>query len=81
MLIVLLALAIVGWLARDSIVQMFATATGGASKAESRVQPAPPVDATQATPTAATHVERARSAEDIVLQRAQQTGKRTDAAQ
>jgi|SRR5688572_10096698 len=81
MLIILIALAIVGWLARDSIKQMFATATSGASKAESRIQAAPPVDTTQATPAAATPVERARSAEEIVLQRAGQTGKRIDAAQ
>ena len=79
LLIVLVALAIVGWLARDSIRQMFATMTSGATKAESRVQP-PPVDATQATPAAATPVERARSVEDTVLQRAQQSGSRIDAA-
>ena len=80
MLIVLIALAIVGWLARDSIVQMFGSMTRGSSKLEARVQPAP-VDATPATPTAARPVERARAAEDIVLQRAEQTGKRIDAAQ
>ena len=82
LLIVLVALAIVGWLARDSIKQMFATVTGGAGKSESRMQAAPPpVDATQATPAAAMPVERARSVEDTVLQRAQQSGSRIDAAQ
>jgi hypothetical protein len=80
-LIVLIALAIVGFLARDSIRQMFASVTGGATKAESRVQPAPPADATQATPALAAPVERARSVEESVLQRAGQTGKRIDAAQ
>ena len=82
LLVILIALAIVGWLARDSIKQMFATVTGGAGKSESRMQAAPPpVDATQATPAAAMPVERARSVEDTVLQRAQQSGSRIDAAQ
>ena len=81
LLIVLVALAIVAFLARDSIKQMFATVTSGAGKAASRVQPTPPADATQAAPAASTPVERARSAEEIVLQRAGQTGKRIDAAQ
>jgi len=81
MLIVLIALAIVGWLARDSIAQWFGSMTRGAGTAQSRVQAAPPVDATQATPSAAAPVDRARSVEETVLQRAGQTGQRIDAAQ
>ena len=81
MLIVLIALAIVGWLARDSIMQLFGSITRGAGAAQSQVQGAPPVDATQATPSAGVPIERARSAEETILQRAEQTGKRIDAAQ
>ena len=81
LLIVLIALAIVGWLARDSIAQLFGSKTRGAGTAQSRVQLAPPVDAVQATPSAVAPIDRARSAEDILLERAGQTGKRIDAAQ
>ena len=81
LLVVLIALAIVGWLARDSIKQMFAAVTSGTGKGQSHVPPAPPVDRAQATPSPAAPVDRARSAEEIVLQRAGETGKRIDAAQ
>lgn len=67
--IVLIALAIVAFLARDAIVAMLGTVTS-APAAESRLPPAArtPIDATQATPVIATPVERARAVDGVVQQ-------------
>ena len=67
MLVILIALAIVGWLARDTIMQMFGGLTRGAGKGAPQVGAVPPPagDATSATPAGATPVERARGVEDV----------------
>ena len=80
-LIILIALAIVAWLARDSILQYVGTLNRSVPKAETRLPPGAQAggDATQATPTPTTPVERARSVEDVVRQQFEQTGKRIDA--
>jgi hypothetical protein len=80
-LIVLVALAIVAYLARDSLMQLFGTLSRASNSAESRLpagaRPAP--DATQSVPAPAAPVERARAVEDVVRQQYEQLGKRIDA--
>jgi hypothetical protein len=80
-LIVLVALAIVAYLARDSLMQLFGTVTRATASAESRLPPGaqPASDATQATPAPAAPVERARAVEDVVRQQYELLGKRIDA--
>ena len=80
-LILLIALAIVAWLARDSILQYVGTLNRSVPKAETRLPPGaqPAGDATQATPSPASPVERARNVEDVVRQHFEQAGKRSDA--
>ena len=70
MLIILIALAIVGWLGRDAIMQMFGGLTRGAGKGAPQIEAAQPPagDPTSANPAAATPVERARGVEDVVRQ-------------
>lgn len=80
-LIVLVALAIVAYLARDSLMQVFGTLPRATAAGDARLPPgarqAP--DATQATPAPAAPVERARAVEDVVRQQYEQMGKRIDA--
>lgn len=78
-LIVLVALAIVAYLARDSLMQMFGTVTRAAGSGDARVGAQPAPDATQATPAPAAPIERARAVEGIVRQQFDQLGKRIDA--
>lgn len=81
LLVVLVALAIVGYLARDSILQYVGTLNRSIPKGDSRLPAGaqPAVDATQATQAPAAPVERARAVEDVVRQQYEQTGKRIDA--
>ncbi len=80
-LIVLVALAIVAYLARDSLIQAFGTVTRATAAGDARLPAGaqPPSDATQSTSTHAAPVERARAVEDIVRQQHEQMGKRIDA--
>lgn len=80
-LIVLVALAIVGYLARDSILRYVGTFNRNAAAGDARLPAgAQPVsDATQATPASSVPVERARAVEDVVRQQSEQMGKRIDA--
>ena len=80
-LIVLVALAIVAYLARDSLLQMFGTVTRATAVGDARLPAGaqPESDATQATPAPASPVERARAVEDLVRQQSEQMGKRIDA--
>jgi hypothetical protein len=83
LLIVLVALAIVAFLARDSIRQMFGSLTQGASQSEMRGRTAQPPtpEGSASTPVPTAPVERARTVEDVVRQQAEQAGMRIDAAQ
>jgi hypothetical protein len=80
-LIVLVALAIVAYLARDSLLQMFGTLPRATAVGDARLPAGahPASDATQATPVPAVPVERARAVEEVVRQQYEQTGKRIDA--
>ena len=78
-LIILVALAIVAYLARDSLMQMFGTVTRAAASGDERVGAQPGPDATQALSAPAAPVERARGVEDVVRQQVDQLGKRIDA--
>jgi type II secretory pathway component PulJ len=82
LLIVLVALAIVAYLARDSLLQAFGmlsrAPTVGNARLPAGVQPAS--DATQASPVLAAPVERAHAVEDVVRRQAEQLGKRIDAS-
>ena len=75
-LIILVALAIVGYLARDSIARLLMPARVAT---ESRLPPAaqPAGDATEAIATPAAPMERARAVEDVIGQRSRE---RADAA-
>jgi hypothetical protein len=80
-LIVLGALAIVGYLARDSILQYIGTLNRNTPKGDARlpVGAQPASDPTQATYAPAAPVERARAVEGVVQQQVEQLGKRIDA--
>ncbi|MDH5286177.1 MAG: hypothetical protein OEX23_06020 [Betaproteobacteria bacterium] len=75
LLIVLVALAIVAYLARDALTQYFSSVTA-ASRPQDRLPPAA-VDAA-ATPAQRAPVERARGAEAMVLERAQEGARHVD---
>ena len=81
-LVILIALAIVAFLARDAIRQYFATLTSAPASLESRLPPAARVvpDPTQATPAPSAPIERARAVEDVLKQQHEQLGKRIDGA-
>jgi len=81
LLVVLVALAVVAYLARDSLVQAFSKFTHATAAGDSRLSAGmrPGRDATQATPAPAGPVERARAVEDVVRQQYEQMGKRIDA--
>ena len=74
----LIALVIVGWLARDSIGQLFGTVTQTTSL---KTSPRPSAEATPATPSAAEAIERARGVDDMVRRQAEEAAKRLDAPQ
>ena len=80
LVIVLLALAIVAFLARDSLQRYFGMLTGGSETIESRLPPAarPAADATSSTPTITAPVERARAVEGVVQQQADDMAKRIE---
>ena len=80
-LIVLVALAIVGYLARDSILRYVGTINRTTAAGDARLPAgAQPVsDATQSTPAPSAPVERARAVEDVLRRQADQMGKRIDA--
>ena len=78
-LIVLVALAIVAYLARDLLRQMFGTVTRAAASSEPRPGAQPVPDATQATPAPSTPIERARAVEDVVQRQVDRIGKELDA--
>jgi hypothetical protein len=75
-LIVLIALAIVAWLARDALMAYFGNVTAATAPRDRQAVPAP--DATQAVPAMATPIERARGVEGTVLKQAEDLGKRVD---
>jgi Tfp pilus assembly protein PilX len=75
-LIVLIALAIVAFLARDALRAYFGSVTAASAPRDRGALPTP--DATQAAPAVRTPVERARGAEATVLQQAEERGKRVD---
>ena len=77
LLIVLVALAIVGYLARDALLR-YAGARSQATGDAASPSPAPS-DAAQTLSTPASAVERARAVEAIVLERAEQAARRIDA--
>ncbi|HVF65274.1 MAG TPA: hypothetical protein VNE58_14880 [Casimicrobiaceae bacterium] len=81
-LIVLIALAIVAWLSRDALLGYLGSINDAAPQSSSRLPQAaqPAVDASQATPTFNTPVERARAVEDVVRQQYEQSGRRIDGA-
>ncbi len=81
LLIVLVALAIVAYLARDSVLLYIGTLNRVAPVGDARLPPGarPASDATQATPAPTVPVERARAVEDVVRQQYEQMGKRIDA--
>jgi hypothetical protein len=78
--VVLIALAIVAFLARDSLSRMFSTVRDGAATSGSRVPPAAVVpDAASAKPLpAATPIERARAVDGIVQDRAAERARQVD---
>ena len=80
-LIVLVALAIVAYLARDSLMQAFGTVARAPAVGDARLPAGarPAADATQATPAPSAPVERARAVENVVRQQYEQMGKRIDA--
>ena len=75
LLIVLIALAIVAFLARDALTQYFSSVTA-VSRPQDRLPP-PAADAAP-TPASRAPVERARGAEATVLERAQEGARRVD---
>lgn len=75
LLIVLVALALVAWLARDALTQYFSGVTA-ASRPQDR-RPAPAAEAA-ATPAPRNPVERAQGVEATVLERAQEGARRVD---
>lgn len=80
-LIILVALAIVGYLARDSIMRYIGTLNRSVATGEGR-HPAyatPAGDATRATPAHSAPVERARAVDEVVRKQHEQLGKRIDA--
>ncbi|HVE50555.1 MAG TPA: hypothetical protein VNG69_13185 [Casimicrobiaceae bacterium] len=79
-IIVLIALAVVAFLARDALMQYFGLARNAAATSESRLPAAAraPVDPTQATPAITAPVERARSVEGAVQQQADDLAKRIE---
>jgi hypothetical protein len=83
LLIVLVALAIVAYLARDSLLQAFGTLTRATTVGDARLPAGarPAQDAaTQATPVLAAPVERAQAVEDLVRRQAEQMSKQIDAS-
>jgi hypothetical protein len=78
--VVLIALAIVAFLARDALRGYFGALTTASQTTESRLPPAArtALDPTQATPVVATPVERAKSVEGIVQQQADELGRRIE---
>ena len=80
-LIVLVALAIVGYLARDSILRYVGMLNRTPAAGDARLPPGaqPGSDVTQATPASSVPVERARAVEGVVRQQHEQMGKRIDA--
>ena len=83
-LVVLVALAIVAFLARESLLQYFGSATrAGAAGGDARLPPAArvPAGATQAIPApTSAPVERARAVEGVVKQQVEALGRRIDDA-
>lgn len=77
LLIVLVALAIVAFLARDALVQYFGSVTGTTAKRELTVPQAAP-EADQAAPAPREPIERARSVEPAVRQQAEDLRKHID---
>ena len=75
-LIVLVALAIVAFLARDALMAYFGSVTAATAPPVGRAVPAQ--DATQASPAVQAPVERARGVEATVIQQAADLGKRVD---
>jgi len=80
-LIVLVALAIVGYLARDSILRYVGMLNRGTAVGDARLPAGaqPASDATKPSPAPSAPVERARAVEDVLRQQAEQMGKRIDA--
>ncbi len=78
---ILIVLAIVGWLSRDALMAYFGsvTAQADAARAEGRTRlPTAAPDAVQATPSMATPVERARGVEATVQQQSDDLRRRID---
>lgn len=80
-LVVLVALAIVGYLTRESILRYVGTLNRSTVAADARLPAGaqPASDATQATPAPSVPVERARAVENVLRQQHEQLGKRIDA--
>jgi hypothetical protein len=80
--VILIALAIAAFLARDSLLSYFGTATRAAGAMDSRLPPGAraATDATQSTLAPAAPLERARGVEDLVQKQAEELGRRIDAA-
>ena len=76
-LVVLVALALVGYLARDSIARLLMPARSAEGRLPAAAQPAG--DATQAIASPSAPIERARAVEDVVRQQFERTGQRLDA--
>lgn len=80
-LVILIALAIVAWLARDSLGALLGNAARGpdlSSRLPAAAQPA--ADPTGAQPTPAAPVERARAVEDLVRQQSEARMRQGEAA-
>ena len=80
LVVVLVALALVAWLARDSLLRYVNGLASASPSTASRLPPAAqvPLEATTATPTLATPVERARAVEGVVGQQAESLGRRIE---
>ncbi len=78
-LIVLVALAIVGYLARDSIARLLMPARIAAADSRLPAVAQPASDATHPVAMPSAPVERARAVEDVVRQQFERTGQRADA--
>ena len=78
--VVLVALAIVAFLARDSLSRMFATARDGMATSGSRLPPAAVVPEPAATTTSppAAPIERARAVDGLVQDRAAERARQVD---
>ena len=81
LLVVLIAVALVAFLARDSLLAYLGTASRAGSSLDSRVPPSaiPASDPLQSTPAPGAPVERARAVEDTLRQQFERTGRAVDA--